>query len=96
MVNASRQVVAGFNYRYIYRSADGKRDWDFVVYKDLNQKLFENGYSFTDTLPSGEKITATADPASAFTGANNPETPKVSVGKVGSSAPSAQITPQKS
>lgn len=47
LISASKQVVAGFNYHYIYRSADGKKEWDIVVYKNLKGKLFENGFSFT-------------------------------------------------
>lgn len=68
LYEASYQVVAGFNYRLKYRSADNKTEWDFVVYKNLKGNLYENGYSFTETLPNGQKITAIADPASAFNG----------------------------
>ena len=35
LVSAEKQVVAGFNYDYKYTSADGKTDWDIVVYKNL-------------------------------------------------------------
>lgn len=68
LTSASRQVVAGFNYRYIYESADGKKQWDMVVYKNLKGNLYENGYKYTETLPNGQKVVAMADPASAFTG----------------------------
>lgn len=72
LISAERQVVAGFNYHYKYRSADGKREWDIVVYKDLKGRLLENGFSFTDTLPNGQKVTAIADPSSAFIGTSSP------------------------
>jgi hypothetical protein len=71
LVSAKTQVVAGFNYDYKYTSADGKKDWDIVVYKNLKGELAENGFSISETLPSGEKVTAIGDPASAFTGTNN-------------------------
>jgi hypothetical protein len=46
---------------------------DIVVYKNLQGKLAENGLSFTKTLPNGQKATAIADPASAFTVTNDEE-----------------------
>ena len=50
LVSASRQVVAGMNYRMIYRSSNGSKKWDIIVFKSLKGELFENGYTMTETL----------------------------------------------
>jgi hypothetical protein len=47
LISAETQVVAGLNYHYKYRTADGKTEWDVIVYKNLKGKLLENGFSFT-------------------------------------------------
>jgi len=50
LVSASRQVVAGMNYRMIYVSSDGSKKWDIIVFKSLRGELLENGYTMTETL----------------------------------------------
>lgn len=53
LVSASRQVVAGMNYRMVYSSSNGSKNWDIIVYKNLHGDLLENGYTMTETLPNG-------------------------------------------
>jgi hypothetical protein len=87
LISAKRQVVAGFNYHYIYESQDKTEQWDIVVYKPLKGGLYENGFTYTKTLPNGEKVQAIGDPAFAFTGMLEPEPPKTT--KVSSASPSS-------
>jgi hypothetical protein len=44
LISASRQVVAGFNYHYVYQSVDGTKQWDIIVYKNIRGNLYENGF----------------------------------------------------
>lgn len=53
LVSASRQVVAGMNYRMIYTSSNGSKKWDIIVFKTLKGELYENGYTMTETLENG-------------------------------------------
>jgi len=70
LVSASRQVVAGMNYHYIYElntTKGEKRVWDIVIYKDLQNNFNDRGYTYTVTLPDGTVQKTNADPASMFT-----------------------------
>lgn len=69
LVEASRQVVAGHNYRFKYQLNQTKgenKTWDIVLYRDLRDNFMENGFTYTVTLPNGEEVKAIGDPASAF------------------------------
>lgn len=78
LISAERQVVAGFNYHFIYESNDKTKQWDIVVYKSLKGQLYENGYTYTETLSNGQKMTAIADPAGMFGPSKDPKPVKVS------------------
>lgn len=96
LISAETQVVAGLNYRFKYISADGEREWDIVVYKNLKGKLLENGFNFNDTLPNGQKVKATGDTSSAFVEANKPvPSIKVSAKAIPSSLPTLTSKAQK-
>jgi hypothetical protein len=69
LVAASRQVVAGHNYRFKYQLNQTKgenKTWDIVLYRDLKDNFMENGFTYTVTLPNGQEVKAIGDPASAF------------------------------